>query len=116
MNYAKRQAKHQAGYQGKFGMFHSLHQVYLFACTAENQHHDRNIADKRPAQYEPNHESRNTSKDKGHRGAKGKGFAGRSSMPSQNGKGKGKGKSKGNAKSKSKGMYLILIPRIVSNP
>ena len=105
VHYAKLQAKHQSSYEDKFGMFHSLHQVHLFACIAENQRHDRNRADKRPTRYEPNHEPRNTSKSKGHRGAKGKGFAGRSSMPSQ--KGKGKGKSKGNAKGKSKGMYLI---------
>ena len=94
-------------------MFHSLHQVHLFACIAGNQHHDRNRADKRPAQYEPNHEPRNTSKGKGHKGAKGKDFVGRSSMPSQ--KGKGKGKGKGNAKGKSKGMYRIhsiLIPHL----
>ena len=85
-------------------MFHPLHQVRLFARIAENQRHDRIRANKRPARHEPNHESRNTSKGKGHRGEKGTDFASRSFMQSQ--KGKGKGKGKGNAKGKSKGMLV----------
>ena len=91
---------------------HCVNYIYLLALQKTNAM-NRNRADKRPAQYEPNHESRNTSKGKGHRGAKGKGSVGRSSMPSQ--KGKGKSKRKGNAKGKSKGMYLIhsiLIPHL----